>query len=63
MLEKYNRQIYLTLRLATFMLLSYFVLRNVPFNNYSNADIFRLLLLISTIFIVVDNYYPNVYYE
>ena len=63
MLEKYNRQIYLTLRLLAFMFLSYVVLRYVPFNNYSSGDIFRLLLLLSVIFIVVDNYYPNLYYE
>ena len=54
-LDKYNYEITKISKFLVFMLVTYFIL-------LSHNDIFKMLLMIGILYIILDNYYPNIYY-
>lgn len=63
MLEKYSHQIYKVVRLIIFALLTYFALKHIPDNQSNGKDLIKLTIIITILFIVVDCYYPNIYFD
>lgn len=60
MLDKYNRKIFYSLRTIAYIFLVYLVLRYVPAVAFEENDLIRMVLLLSIIFVVIDQYYPNI---
>lgn len=63
MLEKYSHQIYKIVRLIIFALLTYFALKHIPDNQSNSKDLIKLTIVITILFIAVDCYYPNIYFD
>ncbi len=63
MLEKYNYHFYRATRLIIFAIVTYALLKYVPSNEIIKSDIIRLGILFTILFMVIDCYYPNIYYE
>jgi len=62
MLEKYNYQIKRIAKLLTILIVTYFAVQcNAP--DLKKMEIIKIVLSVGIIFIVLDNYYPNINYE
>ena len=64
MLEKYSYNIYLMSKLFAFILFSYLILTYIPSQNtLMDNDVFNTIISLAIMFIVLDNYFPNIYYD
>ena len=63
MLEKYNHYFYRIVRLIIFTIITYGLLKYIPSNEIIKSDIIKLVILFTVLFIAIDCYYPNIYFE
>ena len=62
MLEKYNYQINKLLKLCALLLATYFSISNV-IPELDQPQLLKIVALVGIIFIILESYYPNIYYE
>lgn len=58
-----DSQIYKFIRISVFLLMTYIFLIYAPSKTLDNFDILKLLVLMAVLFIIIDTYYPNIYYD
>jgi len=63
MLEKYNHHFYRAIRLIIFAIVTYGLLKYMPSNAINNSDIVKMTILFVLLFIMIDCYWPNIYYD
>lgn len=63
MLEKYNHHFYRSIRLIIFAIIAYGLLKYVPTNAIVHNDMIKMTILFVLLFIAIDCYWPNIYYD
>lgn len=63
MFEQYNIYFYRIFRFVLFIFLSFLVLQFVPTQTLDHIDLCKILILLAIIFIVIETYIPNVYFD
>ena len=56
-------QIYLLSKVIVFSSATYLTLSYVPIVQMSQRDIWIILIILAIVYIMIDNYFPNVYYQ
>ena len=59
----YYQYIYKIVRLLAFMTLTYLILTYTPSISLTNIDLYKMISLLTIAFIMIDTYYPNIYYD
>lgn len=63
MLETYNYIFYKSFRLVLFVALLYAFFKYFLPMNFKKEDMIKILIGVTVLFMFIDCYYPNIYYE
>lgn len=58
-----NHHIYRIIRLVIFAILTYLALNYIPTNQINGKDLIKMTIILTILFIIIDCYYPNIYFD